>query len=174
VEVDLGSFSSYFSSLSEQSEEACRAIRNNPEFDREFNVVGISQGALIGRYIVESCEMKGRVRNYLSIGGPQMGVTELPWCSGSSVCGTLDYFGSLLASTSVGQYFIGPFGLSRDPNNYEDYLESNQFLPYLNNEKGTEEAKAARKKRFSNLNGAMFVLFTRDDVVIPPESEWFQ
>lgn len=56
----------------------------------------------------------------------------------------------------------------------EHYLNQSEFLPYLNNEAGTEEAKAAIKERVTGLNGAMLVMFTEDSVVYPKESEWFQ
>lgn len=54
------------------------------------------------------------------------------------------------------------------------YLKGSEFLPYLNNEAGTDVAKAEIKARFSGLNGAMLVMFTEDSVVYPKESEWFQ
>lgn len=56
----------------------------------------------------------------------------------------------------------------------DHYLNQSEFLPYLNNEAGTDEAKAAIKERVTNLNGAMLVMFTEDSVVYPKESEWFQ
>jgi triacylglycerol esterase/lipase EstA (alpha/beta hydrolase family) len=43
--------------------------------------MGLSQGSLLARYIVEKCPIKGKVRNYLSIGGPNMGVNEVPGCA---------------------------------------------------------------------------------------------
>ena len=69
---------------------------------------------------------------------------------------------------------LGPAGYFRDPRHYEHYLSQSEFLPYLNNEAGTDEAKAAIKARFSGLNGAMLVKFTEDTVVYPKESEWFE
>ncbi len=69
---------------------------------------------------------------------------------------------------------LGPAGYFRDPRHYEHYLNQSEFLPYLNNEAGTDEAKAAIKARFSGLNGAMLVKFTEDTVVYPKESEWFE
>jgi triacylglycerol esterase/lipase EstA (alpha/beta hydrolase family) len=53
----------------------------NENFQGEFNVMGLSQGSLLARYIVEKCPIKGKVRNYLSIGGPNMGVNEVPGCA---------------------------------------------------------------------------------------------
>ena len=54
-----------------------------------------------------------------------------------------------------------------------EYLSGSVFLADENNEKGTDEAKADVKSRFSALNGAMLVMFTEDTMVYPKESEWF-
>jgi palmitoyl-protein thioesterase len=69
---------------------------------------------------------------------------------------------------------LGPAGYFRDPKHIEHYLAESEMLPYLNNEAGTDEDKAAIKARFSALHGAMLVMFTEDSVVYPKESEWFQ
>lgn len=53
------------------------------------------------------------------------------------------------------------------------YLKGSVFLADENNERGTDEEKAALKERFSSLNGAMLVLATHDSMVYPTESEWF-
>ena len=48
--------------------------------------MGLSQGSLLARYIVEKCPIKGKVRNYVSIGGPNMGVNEIPGCAKGEIC----------------------------------------------------------------------------------------
>jgi palmitoyl-protein thioesterase len=136
--------------------------------------MGLSQGSLIARYIVEECDMKGTVRNYLSIGGPNMGVSDVPGCFGNALCAKVNFVARHLAYTHFVQSFVGPAGYFRDPDHMDHYLNDSEFLPYLNNEKGTDEEKAARKARFTSLNGAMLVKFTEDTVVYPKESEWFQ
>ncbi len=153
---------------------ACEAINANPNFQGEFNVVGLSQGSLLARYIVEQCEMPGFVRSYLSIGGPNMGVSDIPSCFGDGLCSYINYVARNLAYYPIIQGVLGPAGYFRDPMHMEQYLSESEMLPYLNNEAGTEEAKAAIKTRFSSLHGAMLVMFTEDSVVYPKESEWFQ
>lgn len=51
--------------------------------------------------------------------------------------------------------------------------ETTSFLPYLNNELGSDEAKAANKARFSALNAVMLTMFSQDTMVYPKQSEWF-
>ncbi len=66
---------SIFSTMNSQSNEACEKIKQHKIFgNRQFNVLGLSQGALIARYIVESCDTQYPVRNLLTIGGPNNGI----------------------------------------------------------------------------------------------------
>ena len=71
-----------------QAERACTFLQNNDNFNKvkEFNIVGQSQGGLIGRSILENCNLTERskanpppkVRNLLTIGTPNMGFSEIP------------------------------------------------------------------------------------------------
>jgi len=137
-------------------------------------VVGLSQGSLLARNIVSRCKMNGKVRNWLSIGGPNMGVTDLPHCFSGIICHFVNKVVRSAVYWGLAQHFIGPAGYFRDPHNMEGYLAGSVFLPDENNERGTDEDKAANKERFSSLNGAMLVMFTEDSMVYPKESEWFQ
>lgn len=66
---------SIFQTMNQQSNEACDKVKNHKIFgNTQFNVVGLSQGALIARYIVESCDTKFPVRNLLTVGGPNNGI----------------------------------------------------------------------------------------------------
>ena len=69
---------------------------------------------------------------------------------------------------------IGPAGYFRDVAHDKQYLAGSVFLPHLNNEEDDETTKAARKDRFTALNGALLMMFTEDTMVYPKESEWFQ
>lgn len=174
IEVGNGSLTSFFMNFEHQAELACENLIANGNFDGEFNVVGLSQGGLLARYIVESCPMKGYVRNFLSIGGPQMGVSDLPGCFSGELCRLINLTVRNMAYYKTFQDHIGPAGYFRDPHHMKEYLADSVFLPYLNNEDGTVDQAASNKARFTALNGAMLVMFTEDSVVYPKESEWFQ
>lgn len=104
-----------------------------------------------------------------------MGVSDVPHCFGHGpICNTVNGVARTLVYTGLVQSHLGPAGYFRDPDHMEQYLSKNEFLPFLNNEAGTETDKAAIKARFSALNGAMLVMFTKDSMVYPKESEWFQ
>jgi hypothetical protein len=53
VEVGNGSETSVLMNFEKQAELACDAIISDGHFDGEFNVVGLSQGGLLARYIIE-------------------------------------------------------------------------------------------------------------------------
>lgn len=86
VEIGSGAVTSIFENFLTQAKLACKSILKNKNFDGEFNVLGLSQGGLIARYIVEQCPIKNKVRNLVSLGGPQMGVAASPHCFKGMFC----------------------------------------------------------------------------------------
>merc|ERR1712176_57123 len=80
VEVGNGTLTSFLESFEKQAESACASIQNDSNFQvPEINVMGLSQGALLARYIATSCDLgTTKVRNLGSIGGPNMGVEDIP------------------------------------------------------------------------------------------------
>jgi len=76
--IGEGSFSSVFMNMKAQGESACKTVLADPNFQDEFSVIGLSQGGLIARYIVEECPTKKPVRNFITLGGPHRGVAASP------------------------------------------------------------------------------------------------
>ena len=173
VEIGNGSLTSIFKNFESQGEIGCKNLLAIDEFKNaeEINVVGLSQGALVARYIVENCEGV-KARNLLSIGGPNMGVTDIPHCfSNGPVCSIVNKVARSLVYMSVVQDHLGPAGYFRDPKQLSTYEKASVFLSQLNNEK---TPAATEKTKFSDLNSLMLVMFTEDTMVYPKESEWFQ
>ena len=173
VEVGNGSLTSIFKNFEHQAELGCKNLLAVDEFKNadEINVVGLSQGALIARYIVESCEGV-KARNLLSIGGPNMGVTDIPHCFSGPLCKVVNKVARSLVYMGLVQDHLGPAGYFRDPKDYNKYVSDSVFLAALNNESAS--AADTNKTNFENLNGLMLVMFTEDTMVYPKESEWFQ
>ena len=96
VEVGNGTETSFFGNFHKQGQMACDAILANENFQGDFNVVGLSQGSLLARYIVEQCPTVGKVHKYLSIGGPNMGVQKVPGCFDGQICKYTNYVASNL------------------------------------------------------------------------------
>lgn len=128
---------------------------------------GLSQGALLARYVIENCSTSKR---YVSIGGPQMGVADLPKCIIPGVCSVLNWVTRELVYFSFIQNFVGPAGYFKDPYHYQRYLEGSTFLADLNNERN---ASAFRKQNFLNLEKALFVMFSDDTMIFPKETAHF-
>ncbi len=91
IEIGWGSPTSIFENFEKQAEEACTKVLADPNFQGEFNVLGLSQGSLLARHIVERCPTKSQPRNLVTIGGPNMGVSASPHCFTGLFCEMINY-----------------------------------------------------------------------------------
>jgi palmitoyl-protein thioesterase len=167
-----GGVGDWFSSFISQGKKACEDIKNDPNFDGEFSVVGISQGSLLGGYVIEACEMKGRVKRYVSIGGPQMGVAKFPHCDSGIVCNAINYAIKKGVYSHFVQSSVGPAGYFKANDNIEEYIKYSTFLADLNNEK--EEKNPDYKERILGLEKLVLIKFSKDTMILPKETAWFQ
>lgn len=165
-----GYVTDFVTSILTQSKKVCEAIKNNTHFQGNFSIVSFSQGGLIGRYIIEECEMKGRVKKYIAIGTPQRGVGKIPLCFTGIVCYGLQKITSFLIYSSLIQNHVGPAGYYVDIFNKEKYLNGSNFLPELNNEIAINEKY---KERFSQLDKVVLMKFNSDTIIYPREGAWF-
>lgn len=122
-----------------QAELACKSLLSSPTFQvEEINVIGFSQGGLIARYIAQDCPVK--VRNLVTVGTPNMGVTDTPLCNSAQLPKNLQTVCSLVnlaAKSMVYKDFLKDFsstGYFRDSDNLSEYLKKSTFLAFLNNE----------------------------------------
>ena len=85
---------SIYMTLEEQAEQYCWEINHQRYFStaEKINIVAFSQGVMIGRYILEKCDLIGKkVHRFLSIGGPNMGINGVVKCDYFSfVCDLLN------------------------------------------------------------------------------------
>ena len=81
--------------------------------------------------------MKGTVRNFLSIGGPQMGVADMPGCFNGKLCHLINYVVRKIVYFTMVQDIVGPAGYFRSPHQMQEYLADSVFLAQANNEKGS-------------------------------------
>jgi len=99
-----------------------------------------------------------------------MGVAASPHCFHGIFCDMMNWIVKRMVYFGAIQDYVGPAGYFRDPNHLQEYLEYSVFLPYVNNEKNaTNEINA----RFTQLNAAMFVMFSEDTMIYPKETAWF-
>ena len=158
-------------SFQEQAEKACEEIKKNEKFNGDFSILSISQGGLLARYIIQKCEMKGRVKKLVSFGGPMMGTSKVPFCLEGVVCyiinSLVDYF---VYSKSI-QKSVGPAGYYRTAAHIKDYQNSESFLYQLNNEGKYYDEKS--KEKFKQLESLVLIGFKNDKMISPKETAEF-
>ncbi|KAL3598666.1 hypothetical protein D5086_006584 [Populus alba] len=142
------------------------------ELSKGYNIVGLSQGNLIGRGVVEFCDGGPPVKNFISLGGPHAGTASVPLCGSGIFCILADALMKSEIYSDYVQAHLAPSGYLKFPNDIPRYLEKCRFLPKLNNEI-PEGRNTTYKERFSSLQNLVLIMFENDSVLIPKETSWF-
>ena len=174
VEIGNGRMDSIFMNLEKQSQMACTNIKKIKDFEGKFNIMGVSQGTLIGRHVIEKCNMKGKVQNYVSFMGPQMGIGYIPKLSCGKFC---DIFNNLVANFNKKNpkllaEKIAPASYWKYRYQYDQYMKDNVYLKDLNNE--GPQKNQNYKNRIMNLNKMLLVKGSLDTIISPRESSYFE
>ncbi|XP_074272801.1 uncharacterized protein LOC141596511 [Silene latifolia] len=164
---------SAFVPIMDQVTLACQKVKELDELKNGYNLIGISQGSLISRGMIEFCDEAPPVKNFISIGGPQAGIAGPPNCSSHPICAYLKYLINLLpVYSNFIQASVAPSNYMKIPKEIDAYLKGCKFLPYANN-----EIPSARnpiyKERFASLHNLVLVMFEEDTMIIPRKSSWF-
>jgi len=80
MSVGNGWRDSYFTHLEKQAAIICQKVREKPELQDGYNIVGLSQGSMIARAVIEWCPGGPPVYNFVSLGGPHAGIAAVPLC----------------------------------------------------------------------------------------------
>ena len=154
-------------SFEEQCQKACEEIKSNSKFDQDFSILSISQGGLIARYIIQKCDMKGKVKKLVSFGGPMMGTSQVPFCLEGVTCYIVNSLVDFFVYNKNIQKNIGPSAYYRTAAHINSYKESNSLLVKLNNPSQKE------KQNFIDLESLVLIGFLKDKMISPKESAEF-
>jgi len=148
IEIGNGKLDSIFMNMNKQ----CEILSQNIEklnINGKINIIGISQGGLLGRCYVEKYSDKiNRVNSLITLGTPHMGIYNK-----NIELKRLEYW--------------------KNPFKYQEYLDNNDFLIYLNNAKSHEEYNNY-KNNLQSLNNFIIIWSSIDNVITPFESSKFE
>ncbi|KAK4554017.1 hypothetical protein LTR86_008858 [Recurvomyces mirabilis] len=173
----------FFGNLTEQVEQVCEDIKQDPrllapqmEDGLRVDALGFSQGGQFLRGLLERCDGLS-VRSLITFGSQHNGINEFQTCGNFDlVCKGATALVKGNAWTDYVQSHVVPAQYYRTLNTTtlhatDDYLNHSNFLADINNEREHKNKRYAAK--MAELENFVMYVFDEDKTVIPKESGWF-
>tara|TARA_Y100000389_G_C17236160_1_gene400680 strand:+ start:130 stop:735 length:606 start_codon:yes stop_codon:yes gene_type:complete len=155
MEIEKGEWTSIFMNLNEQCRIFSNNINNLNITEEKINIIGFSQGGLIARCYVEKYSHKIKsVNTLITIASPNMGI----FISNISPLSNI--------INPIKEYWKNPF-------KYNNYLDTNEFLVYINNEKHHKDY-LNYKNNILALTNFLVIWSSIDNIIKPIESSKFE
>ncbi|XP_074636472.1 palmitoyl-protein thioesterase 1-like [Acropora palmata] len=161
----------YFMNANDQVKQVCDKLASDPKLKNGYNALGFSQGGQFFRAVAQRCPSPPMI-NLISFGGQHQGVYGFPHCPGENytICNYIRKLLNLGAYQSWLQDNLVQAEYWHDPLNEKLYREKSVFLADINQER---EVKPAYKTNLMQLKNFVMVMFGKDTMVDPKETEWF-
>jgi len=163
----------FFGNVTNQIEKVCADIAAHPILSTApaIDALGFSQGGQFLRGYIERCNSPP-VRSLVTFGSQHNGISEFQTCAVTDwVCHGAQRLLRSNTWSSFVQSRLVPAQYFRDPTQYEEYLESSNFLADINNERVLKNK--TYKENLEKLEQFVMYMFEDDETVIPKESGWF-
>jgi len=161
-------------SFENQINKACDIIGEHYDewgLDQGFQMVGLSQGGLVARGVLQTCKhAKDKMVGLFTFGGPHQGVAAVPHTGTGFISNTLNSVVNKIIYTSAVQSLVGPAGYYHRLDDNDAYVNSGCIVSRLNNVK---EINAEYKARISQLKKYVMVMFSKDTMIEPKETAHF-
>ncbi|XP_057520295.1 uncharacterized protein LOC130800712 isoform X1 [Amaranthus tricolor] len=172
LESSYSRFNSWFLTLESQASIVCSRVKEMNELKQGFHMIGLSQGAIIARAVLEFCDGAPPVKNLITLAGAHAGTASTPFCRFKVLCALSAYVLNFFIYTNFVQDHLAASGYIRIPSNELKYFSKSKFLPKLNNEI-PDQRNETYKERFTGLENLVLIMCKDDKVLIPRETSWF-
>ena len=168
--IGNGAVTSLLTPMTHQTFLLCKYIDDTPELWKGFNAIGMSQGGLLLRAVLETCGY-GLFNNLITWVSPHGGVYY------SDIDDSTFYDLKVQYTLSFTNYWRNPLNSSfnsdnSDDSSYNKYIQNSIFLPWINNEKWSV-LSSYYADSITTLNNFVMIWSPNDEVVIPPQSAKF-
>lgn len=176
VEIGNGKDSSFFMNINLQVDEFAQTVKKDPNLAQGFNLIGHSQGGLIGRAYIERYNSPP-VFNFMSWAGPMAGVYGVPDFNAICPDAECPWLNEIFSWLLEGKYealqdHISFAAYWRDPLNATQWAKTNNFLADINNMLLVKNPNY--RNNMISLNQVQLLHTSADFIVVPKVSPWFE